>query len=593
MGQANRHPLEVRGRPASPGIGIGCAYVLERRKVQVVHSQISPEQVAGEESRFHQALKIMHDELEQIKSRLPQGEHASVLSAQQLMLSDPNLIADTINLIRNDFINAEWALMQTTDAICKSLDAAADDYLRQRAADVAFLTERLLRTLLGDTVDEIAVPADAVLVAHDLSPADTASLHHHRAAGIVTQVGGPTSHSAIMARALGIPAVVGVESQIHLVDEVNSGDTVIVDGVRGRVHIRPPQGVIDRYSEELVRYLAFEETFAHEQAMPATTLDGRRFRLCANLALDAELDGVLLHGAEGVGLYRTEYMFMNREKAPTEEEHYRCAKRVLQRCAPHSVTFRTFDLGSDKPCRFLGASAREANPAMGLRSLRLSLRHRSIFLDQLRGLLRAAVHGPLKILLPLVSGLSELREALAVIEEAKAGLTDIGLPYAEDVPVGIMIEVPAAAIMADVLAAHVDFLSIGTNDLIQYSLAIDRENEEVGYLYEAMHPAILRMIATVAAAGKSAKVPVSVCGEMASDPRLAWILLGLGVTELSVHPSVVPVLKNMIRQSNFADMEAMATSVLEAQTTDMIKAQVRHEMSRRFPEHMLHGGGSL
>ena len=317
----------------------------------------------------------------------------------------------------------------------------------------------------------------------------------------------------------------------------------------------------------------------------------RHISLRANVSLDEEVGSARFHGAEGIGLYRTEFLFMNREVMPTEEEHYRHAKDVLRKMQPYPVVCRTFDLGSDKPTDLVDFSCREANPALGLRSLRLALREREMFLAQLRGLLRAGLHGPLKIMLPLVSGMNELKDALAAVEEAQQQLESARMAYAQDVPVGVMIEMPSAAMVADVLARHVDFMSIGTNDLIQYTLGIDRHNDSVAYLYRPLHPAILRMIRMVASAGRQAGISVSLCGEMASDPRFTWVLVGLGVRELSMHPSAVPVIKNIIRSSDLAEMEELASRVVEAEDVADAERAVIAVMRRRFPEHLQHGGG--
>jgi phosphotransferase system enzyme I (PtsI) len=426
------------------------------------------------------------------------------------------------------------------------------------------------------------------VIAHDLSPADTAQLARYHIAGLVTEEGGQTSHTAIIARALRIPAVVGVDDLLAVVE---TGDAIIVDGVHGIVHVRPKQAQIDALVVEVERYVAFEQNIYKEHALPAQTDDGETVRLRANLALDEEIEVARRVGAEGVGLYRTEFMFMNRETAPSEEEHYRTAKALLQRWAPHTVRIRTFDLGSDKQCPALSMGEVEANPAMGLRSMRLSLRRRDEFLAQLRGLLRAALHGPLQIMFPLISGLQELAAARVAFDEARAQLVEQGLPHADHVPVGVMIEVPSAAIIADLMARHVDFMSIGTNDLIQYTLAIDRENDDVNYLYEPLHPAILRLIKMTCDAGKAAGIPVSLCGEMAGDPRYTWVLVGLGLRELSMQASAIPVIKNVIRSSSLDEMESLAAAVLACETASETRRLVTGAIGARFGEHLQHTAG--
>ncbi|NVB40119.1 phosphoenolpyruvate--protein phosphotransferase [Pseudenhygromyxa sp. WMMC2535] len=583
-----REPLERRGRGVSPGLGIGPAYVVDRREVNIPHTLIERDDVEEELKRFRAALRGAQDQLEAVKGRLPQGEHRQILKAQQMMLRDPGLIQRTETWIREELIGAEWAVSKTVDEIRAKLAEVGDEYFQARQYDVAFLGERLITTLGGEEKDAINPPAGAVIVAHDLSPADTSQLSQAQVAGIITEEGGTTSHTAIIARALRIPAVVGVADLLSAVD---TGDLVIVDGVHGLAHVRPTPEQIAALEVEVERYEAFELEIAKEHALPAQTDDGENIRLRANLALDDENEVARGFGAEGVGLYRTEFMFMNRDEAPSDEEHYRMAKALLQRWAPHPVRVRTFDLGSDKQCRSLDMGEAEHNPAMGLRSMRLALRRPEQFLAQLRGLLRAGLHGPLQIMLPLVSGLEELAAGRAAIDEARAQLRELGLPHADEVSVGVMIEVPSAAITADLMARHVDFMSIGTNDLIQYTLAIDRDNDEVNYLYEPLHPAILRLIKTVCDAGDRHRVPVSLCGEMAADPRYTWVLVGLGLRELSMQASAIPVVKNIIRASTLDEMEALAAAVLACDTAADARRLVIQEMGERFPEHLQHAAG--
>ena len=584
---AVRIRLELDGAAASPGIGTGPAYVVDRRRVHVPRTHIERDQVEEEIERLHEALRACRQQLETIKTRLPHGEHRQILKAQQMMLRDPDLILRTETAIREELANAEWAVTAVTDQIIATLESADDKYFRERGNDIAFLTENVLQALLGDHPDELDPPHGAVVVAHDLSPADTARLHRCQVVGIVTGVGGRTSHSAIMARSLQIPAVVGIEG---ILDHVDSGELVIVDGVHGHVIVRPEDEEVAQYDAERERYNAFEAKVRKEHAFPAITRDGLHVTVRANLAINEELDLALRYGAEGVGLYRSEYMFMGRDALPTEEEHYRMAKHVLRRCAPYPVVFRTFDLGSDKESDLIDFED-EQNPAMGMRSLRLALRERDMFLSQLRGFLRAGVHGPLAIMLPLVGSVDELEAGLTVIEEAREQLAASGMAHAEDLAIGIMIETPSAAVIADILARRVDFISIGTNDLIQYTLAIDRENESVAYLNQPLHPAILRLIKGVAEAGARNRVPVSLCGEMAADPRYTWVLIGLGVTELSMHPSAIPVIKNIIRQSTAVEMKALAERLMQEESGRRAEQIVLEAMRGRFAEHLLHGGG--
>jgi phosphotransferase system enzyme I (PtsI) len=587
-GEDEPQRLELSGVAVSPGIGIGPAWVVDRGHIHVPHRTIEPAQAESELARFHAALQATQDKLEAIERKLPHGEHQQILKAQQLMLRDPDLRERVRELVEGERINAEWALARAADEIRDVLSGADDAYFRERSSDITFLADRVLKTLSGGGADEhLEPPAGAVVVAHDLSAADTAELARAAVVGIVTDVGGTTSHSAIMARSLEIPAVIGVD---QVLGQVQSGDLVVVDAIEGRIVVRPTPEDVEAWNAKRARYEVFEDRIQREHGLPAIARDGTHIVLRANVALDEEISSALFHGSEGIGLYRTEFVYMDREVAPTEEEHYRHAKAVLRKVSPYPVVFRTFDLGSDKPSRLLGVTEREANPAMGLRSLRLALRERNLFLCQLRGLLRAAVHGPLRIMLPLVSGMAELRAARDAVDEARKQLEEAGMAYAQDVPVGIMIEMPSAAMVADHLAAHVDFMSIGTNDLIQYTLAIDRDNEAVGYLYRPLDPSILRLVRQVTQAGARAGIAVSLCGEMAADPRYTWVLVGLGVRELSMHPSAIPVIKNVIRGSEIAEMEALAQQALESQDVADTEALVLETMLARFPEHLQHGG---
>jgi phosphoenolpyruvate-protein phosphotransferase (PTS system enzyme I) len=580
--------VEARGVAASPGIAVGPVYVVDRREVRAPQRSIDRAVVDAEVGRFLEALRATQEQLEGIKARLPHGEHRQILKAQQLMLRDPDLIDHVQKIVRDDLINAEWALARVAGEISHTLSQAAAEHFRERSSDILFLTERVLYNLHGEALETLTPPAGAVVVAHDLSPADTAELARTDIVGLVMGGGGQTSHSAIIARSMELPAVVGVEG---VLDIVQAGDTIVVDGIHGVVIVRPRPGELEEWNGVRDRYEQFEDQVQREHGLPASTREGVHVTIRANVAIREEVSSARFHGAEGIGLYRTEFLFMEREEPPTEEEHYRFAKDVLRQVKPYPVVFRTFDLGSDKSTRLVRFSGREANPAMGLRSLRLALRERGMFLAQLRGLLRAAVHGPLRIMLPLVSGVTELKQALEVVHEAEKQLEAAGMAYAQDVPVGIMIEMPSAAIVADRLAHQVDFMSIGTNDLIQYTLAIDRDNDEVAYLYRPLHSAILRLIRQVVEAGAAARIPVSLCGEMAADPRYAWVLAGLGVQELSMHPSAIPVIKNIIRGSSLEDMRRLAEEVLAADDVDQAERAVLREMRARFPEHLEHGGG--
>lgn len=582
------HARTLRGIAVSSGIAIGPAYVVDRRKRHVETRDIDRSDVERELSRFEAALAQTQSQLEAIGGRLPHGEHRQILKAQKLMLEDPDLSGRVAEIVLEELVGAECALARVADEIREMLEQADAQHFRERSSDITFLAERVLANLQGDAPVALHPPAGAVVIAHDLSPADTADLVRSDIVGIVTAVGGITAHSAIIARSMELPAVVGVDD----VDEVvERGDMVVVDAIHGVVLMRPSEAELDEWNDARRRYDEFEDQVQREHGLPAMTRCGQRITLRANVALSEEVASSRFHGAEGVGLYRTEFLYMGRETTPSEEEHYRHAKHVLRQMAPYPVIFRTFDLGSDKQTPLLQYDETEANPAIGVRGLRLSLAYRDWFLAQLRGLLRAALHGPLRIMLPMVTSLPELKLALEVVDEARQQLEDARLAYAQDVPVGIMIEVPSAALEADRLAKYVDFMSIGTNDLIQYALAIDRENDEVAYLYRPLQSAILQLIRRACEAGREADIPVSLCGELAADPRYTWVLLGLGIRELSMHPSAIPVIKNIIRGSDHAEMVDLAQKVLEFEDVADAERLVLRTMRARFPEHLDHGGG--
>lgn len=583
------HGRTLRGIAVSSGIAIGPAYVVDRRKQHIETRDIERAETDDELAKFEAALAETQSQLKVIEGRLPHGEHRQILRAQQLMLEDPDLAGRVSEIVLEELIGAECALARVADEIREMLEQADTEHFRERSSDITLLADRVLVNLLGHEPQALRPPSGAVVIAHDLSPADTAEMVRSDVVGIVTAVGGITGHSAIIARSMELPAVVGVDD-VDLV--VERGDTVVLDAIHGVVLLRPSETQLEEWNEARRRYDEFEDHVQREHGLPAMTRCGQRVTLRANVAMTEEVASSRFHGAEGVGLYRTEFLYMGRDSAPSEEEHYRHAKDVLRQMAPYPVVFRTFDLGSDKQTALLDYDAdAEANPAMGVRGLRLALTNREWFLSQIRGLLRAALHGPLRIMLPMVTSLPELKLALEVVAQARKQLEDDRLAFAQDVPVGIMVEVPSAALEAERLARYVDFMSIGTNDLIQYTLAIDRENDDVAYLYRPLQSAILQLIQRVSEAGRAAGIPVSLCGELAADPRYTWVLLGLGVSELSMHPSAIPVIKNIIRSSDYEDMVTLVREVLDVEDVDDAERLVLGKMRTRFPEHLDHGGG--
>jgi phosphotransferase system enzyme I (PtsI) len=582
----------LRGVGASPGLAVGPAFIVDRRRVKTPKRHIADDEVPAEMARFDAALGASNEQLERVKKKLSEREgedHFHIIEAHQLILHDEHLVDPTRKRIKEEKVNAEWALRRTVEEIKTVFDAIEEDYFRERRSDIDFVGDRILRNLLGVDAGPAMPPPGAVIIAHDLSPADTAHLHRASCIAFCTDVGGKTSHSAILARAFEIPSVVGLE---NVTEHVGNGDYVIVDGLRGEVIVRPSQQQVDEYRVRQTRHQTFVHELLKNRDLPAETTDGARVRLYANVELTEEVPSALEHGAEGIGLYRTEFLFLDRTDLPKEEEHYLHARGVLKRLHPFPGTFRTFDLGGDKVVPF-AALGDEANPALGLRSIRLCLRERKLFKSQLRGLLRASVHGRMRIMFPMISGVGELREAKDVLEEAKAELVREGTPFDPKLPVGIMVEMPSAVMVADLLAKECDFLSVGTNDLIQYALAIDRVNEHVGYLYHPLHPAILRMVRYVVDAGHAAGVRVGMCGEMAGEPMFGLILLGLGLDELSMNSTAIPVVKSVLRGTTLQQAKELAEQALSMATAQEIENLVQETMSKSYPEELLKAAGEM
>ncbi|MCP4445287.1 MAG: phosphoenolpyruvate--protein phosphotransferase [Myxococcales bacterium] len=573
--------LRKTGIAACQGIAIGRAYIVDRRQLKVPKRQIDPDEVEGEIERFHRAIEASGRQLEKIKQKIEERErdHYAIITAHQLILRDDHVVAATIQHIESSLINAEWALRRSVEKIKSVFDAVEDDYFRERRSDVDFVGERVLRNLLGRD-SKVTPPPDAIVIAHDLSPADTAVLYRAAVAGIATDVGGKTSHTAIIARGYSTPAVVGTED---LTNHVGRDDLVIVDGSAGVVIINPDPETVTEYRERSRLEIAAGIARLSRSAEPAVTQDGVSVELLANLDHLNEAGVAVSHGADGVGLCRTEYHFMASEELPTEDDHFNYAIQVMEAMGGRCVTFRTLDLGADKISEALVEPHDEANPALGLRSLRLCLTEpmQPIFRCQLRGLLRASSKGKMKVMFPMISGLEELRAAREFLADVQQELRTESIAFDEDLHVGMMIEMPSAALVADHLAKYVDFFSIGTNDLIQYTIAVDRMNELVSYLYAPLHPALLRLIQTVVEAGKTQGIPVSICGEMAGDPLVAPVLLGLGLRTLSMHAVAMPDVKEAICCATLKDVEELAARVLELESaTEVRRAALEFASSR-------------
>ena len=577
----------IQGIGASPGIIIGKAYLIERSKVRLPQKGIHRDQVEEEVKRFLKAIQESRNQLMEIKEKILDLEvrrHSFILDVHLMILDDQMLIQDTVDTIRKKKVNAEWALDLTLEKLDTAFEAIEDEYLKERRSDLHYVSERIFRTLLGKKHDDITrIKGKVIVVAHDLSPADTLQMNLKHVAGFITDIGGKVSHTAILSRSLGIPAVVGLKVATSL---INGGDLLIIDGETGEVVINATEEVSQAFVERKRRTKSLEREVLKYASLPAETRDGVRIRLQANIEMVEEVSSAKMHGAEGIGLYRTEILYLNRKDLPTEEEHYQTYRRLAEDISPATATIRTLDIGGDK---FLPDYSKnnEMNPAMGLRAIRFSLKETEIFKTQLRGILRASVHGKLRVLFPMISGIEEIRQAKAILEEVKTGLVKARIRFDRGIKTGAMIEIPSASDIADILAKEVDFFSIGTNDLIQYALAVDRVNEHVSYLYEPLHPAVLRIIRWVVQSGHEAGIPVAICGEMAAEPAYAIILLGLGLDEFSMNPASIPKVKKMLRMSRFEETRSLVEKLFQFSTASEIERHVRDWMAERLPKDFI------
>jgi len=577
----------IHGIGASPGIITGRAFLVERFKVRLPQKRINPSQVDEEVERFHRAIEMSRDQLLEVKEKILDPEvrqHTFILDVHMMILDDQMLLRNTEEHIRKRKVNAEWALDLTLEKLDSAFKAIEDEYLRERRSDLHYVSARIFRNLMGKKHDDITkIKGKVIVVAHDLSPADTLQIRVNRVAGFVTDAGGRVSHTAILARSLGIPAVVGLETATSL---INGGDLLILDGEVGEVVINPTEEVSESFMERRRRVKLQEREVMKYASLPAETRDGVRIHLQANIEMVEEISSAKSHGAEGIGLYRTEILYLNRKDLPGEEEHYQTYRKLVENISPGVATIRTLDIGGDK---FLPnySTGNEMNPAMGLRAIRFSIKETDIFKTQLRGILRASVHGKLRILFPMISGIEEIRRAKAILEEVKKEFIRAKVPFDRGIKIGAMIEIPSASVTADLLGREVDFFSIGTNDLIQYALAVDRINEHVSYLYEPLHPAILRIVRSVVQSARNAGIPLAICGEMAAEPAYVLVLLGLGLEEFSMNPIAIPKVKKVLRMAKAIETRSMAERLFQFSTAVEIKRHVRRWMAERFSEDLV------
>ena len=575
---------KVQGVGVSPGIAVGKAYLLDRGSVPIPYYMLETEQATQEECfRFEDAVAKAENDLESIKLGIRDDfvEHARVLEVHQMILRDRLIYDETVRFVQEDKLNARWALTKAIQKARELFQSLDDEYIKGRIADVEAVGERVLRNLAGQDHESIhRLPERVIVVTHDLSPADAAQLQLEHTLGLVTDLGGRTSHTSIIARSLNIPAVVAAESATKI---IATGDIVIIDGTTGRVVVNPTDDEITYYSDRRIEIENYLKEIGRKAHLPAQTLDGHHIVVEANIELPEEVVGAKDHGAEGIGLYRTEFFYMNRTDIPDEESLYNDYRELAELMAPRRVTMRTLDLGAEKLAAWY-PKFEEANPALGLRSVRLSLHYRDLFKTQLRAILRAgALTRNIRLMFPLVSGVEELRAVKRILHEVMQELSADGIPFDGRMPIGVMIEVPSAVAIADLLAREVDFFSIGTNDLIQYTLAIDRGNEQVAYLYEPLHPAVLRFIKQTVDAAHKVGVEVGLCGEMAGEPLFVPILLGLGLDSLSMNPQAIPRVKNLISRSNMKESRKFISKAIRMSTATEINDHLEHLMAEKFP----------
>lgn len=564
--------LILHGTGVSSGIAIGKAYVMQRDHPEVPEYVLPAHLVDDEVERFLRAIELGRSQLQSIRSHIPKTappEIASIIDTHLLILEDTMITDAPIETIRTRRCNAEWALKTQAEQLSAVFEQMVDPYLRNKKTDVGQVVDRVLNNLLRPSEQAHEQISDAlagqIVIATDLTPADTVILKHNRVAAFVTGLGGPISHTAILARSLGIPAIVAAHNATRY---IRNGEELIVDGKRGALIVAPEKAVVAEYRQRQKDIVHLRRELETLKASPAVTRDGHAVSLLANIELPEDIKAVAKVAAGGVGLYRSEFLFMNRRGLPDEDEQFKAYVRVVKALADKPVTIRTLDLGADKQVDGGGHSnAVATNPALGLRAVRLCLHDTSLFIPQLRAILRASAHGRVQIMIPMLSSLDELFRVLELIEATKTELTRTGEKFDADIPIGGMIEVPAAAVAADLFARHLDFLSIGTNDLIQYTLAIDRLDEAVNYLYDPLHPAVLRLIANTLRAGRDAGIPVAMCGEMAGDPRYTRLLLGLGLTQFSMHPSALLEIKKIVRESTLAELRELTERIMQAHDT--------------------------
>ena len=575
-----------KGIPVSGGVCRGKLLVLDRARPTIGRQKVSEAGTAEEVNRLERALVQTRHQLLEVQRRVSEGMGAAeggIFDAHLLVLEDRTLVEEVVRIIQEEKVNAEYAFQTVAERYAATLAAIEDEYLRERASDMRDVTLRVLNNLLGleAEMDLRHLKEPCIIISHDLSPSNTAQLDKRNVLGFATEVGSRTSHTAIMARSLRIPAAVGLGD---ISRKLETGNHALLDGYNGVLVVNPTEQTLYEYGQVMRKQVTFLEGLRDILSKPAVTLDGHRILLAANIEQPSDADQVKSNGAEGVGLFRTEYLFLNSDQLPTEQQQFVAYRAAAAALKPLPVVIRTLDLGGDKFMEHLPIS-REMNPFLGWRAIRFCLEQRDIFREQLRAILRASAEGNVKMMYPMISGLEEVIQANALVEEYKQELRDEKVPFDENIEIGAMIETPSAAIIAGSLAKRLKFFSIGTNDLIQYTLAVDRMNERIAHLYEPTHPAIIRLIKATVDAAHAERIGVSVCGEMAGDPVLAPLLLGLGVDELSAAPSLVPMVKFVIRRLKFTEAEELAEFALGCESSSEVLARCQ-ELNRKIAPSM-------
>lgn len=573
-----------RGIPVSQGVCRGKILVLDKVRHTVSQRQLDDTELAGELDRLEQAFRQTRQQVLEVQRKITESvgaEHGSIFDAHLLVLEDPVLIEETVKLVREQKVNVEHAFQTVAERYIGALAKVEDEYLRERAADMRDVTARVLNNLLGheEAVDLRHLKEPCIIIAHDLTPSKTAMLDRQHVLGFATDIGSKTSHTAIMARSLRIPAVVGLKNAS---EELETGQFALLDGFNGVIIIHPTDQTLFEYGQLIRRQATLADKLREVVGQPAITLDNHRVLLSANVEQAADAEAVKAAGAEGVGLFRTEYLFINRDAPPGEEDQFQAYRQAAAALKPQPVVIRTLDLGGDKLLSSLAVPT-EMNPFLGWRAIRFCLQQSDIFRAQLRAILRASVEGNVKLMYPMISGLDELNQANALLARCKDELRAENVPFDDRMEIGAMIETPSAALIADSLARRVQFFSLGTNDLIQYTLAVDRMNEKIAHLYEPTHPAILRLIKNTVDAAHARQVRVSVCGEMAGDPVLVPLLLGLGVDELSAATSAIAQVKFLIRRMKISEARELAAFALDCESPSEIAARCQQHAQQIAP----------